>query len=474
MRKDLDQREKSLLGTILYNGSIPESWNKISSAYFSNPKHQIIASYINILSYENKQINIVNLNSRLNEDSKAEKAGGIAYISSLTDDKTVRLDDLNEYYIKPIIDDYRKRKLAETLADASNSLKDNSKSFSEITEDIEKRISECSGLNQTKTKTMQDLMEAEEKETVSIGLDPGVKQLLRLDKGELTIIGARPSIGKTSLMIRMMLNIAKSHNVGFLSLETTTGIIYKKLVAALSGVSVNTQREKTYNEKKEIKSKIAGKEYTSYINELEEVKKARKELLNYKLFINSELKHDIDSVKSEIRNLVINKHCEIIFIDYLGLITCSGSGEYEITTKVSKEISSLCKSLNVPFVVASQLRRPTDRKETDKEPELTDLRQSGQIEQDADNIYLLHGKRENDKSGNSDRKIIIAKNRNGDKGDKAYKYIFNGLRCTFEFIDIEKKESGKEENKAEPETDSNVESEQETYIDLNQFKRNRK
>lgn len=418
--KDTIELERILLGSVIADGErTPKGWNVLDGSFFTDPRHQQIYAAINLCSLDNFSFKIAGVVQELSNNDHLQDAGGAVYLSELTNtENTLPISDLYNTCLFPIVENYRQRKMKSLMQDLGNAL-DHGQSYQKITNELLEVTNLLNTLEKKTAKTPTELIQEDRQEQANkpSGIDTGIKNIPKLYKDELTIIGARPSVGKTSLMVRMMLEISKNHKVAFFSLESSSNTIMKKILACLSGVSVNKQREHFYVGKDE--------------ENLEQARiKFEKE---YNILLDADCSHDLNKLLANIRNLVVNENCEVVFIDYLGCINTKGSNSYETTTEISKQIKALNKSLNVPFVVASQLARTKKEDGTIPKPTLQDLRQSGQIEQDADNIILLHDSGNgNDEKGNAERTIIIGKERNGDRKDTEYLFKFNGLRCTFE------------------------------------------
>lgn len=235
------------------------------------------------------------------------------------------------------------------------------------------------------------------------GFDNLDKKIQGFFNGSLVIVGARPSVGKTSLAISMAHNIAKKgHRVGFISIEMSDNQIQQRLASQMLEIPLRDiivgARKREYKEK--IQKFVENYDFPFYVD-------ANPMSL-------STMKHRIKKMKT-------NYGLDIIFLDYLQLI----SGEfqrYELVTKISQELKVIAKELDIPLVVLSQLSRGSEQTE-EKIPNLSHLRESGSIEQDADMVILLY--KEEKKKKDEDKGLLetlpivtldIAKNRNGETG----------------------------------------------------------
>lgn len=224
--------------------------------------------------------------------------------------------------------------------------------------------------------------------------------IMGFKKGDFIIIGARPSVGKTALAMHMALNMHVISNikVAMFSLEMSADSLMYRLLSTFTTIPHSTLQYKIIDDKeKQILNKTC-------------------EVFKEGSFINDRSNMDLDILCSEIRKLVIQKNVEVIFIDYLGLISYDYNKfmpRHEQVANVSKTLKNLARILDVPIIALSQLNRDVQ----DKEPNLFNIRESGAIEQDADMVLLLH-KTEDSQEDNRIKtiQINVAKNRNGKIG----------------------------------------------------------
>lgn len=234
-------------------------------------------------------------------------------------------------------------------------------------------------------------------------------------RGNFVVVGARPSTGKSALALQCALNMAKAgYRVGFASLEMGSEEINERCIAHLSGVSLE----------KLVRGKNISDEEYKRIN-------AACEAL-YKLPIGFDYSC---RMVAQIQARALSERWEVVFVDYIQLLSANGkSSRYEIVTAISQELQQLAHRNNILVVSLSQLTRPqttVDGKQ--RRPGLTDLRESGQLEQDADAVILMSLTDSNDKR--SDRFVQLAKNRQGVCCDFALN--FDGGRQRFTYIDRE-------------------------------------
>lgn len=221
-----------------------------------------------------------------------------------------------------------------------------------------------------------------------------VDKYLKLSKGDYIVIGGRPSSGKTALTIQLAMNMSKQVNVTYFSLETKSRKIYERIVANGSRTSF-----------RDIKNKTLQPQSWKNINDFS-VYAAE----NCNIKIASAAGWDVN----KIRSAALQLKSDVIFIDYLTLIDAADKTQYERATAISKALHTLAQTDNITVVAVAQLNRQAD---ADK-PQMSDLRESGQIEQDADAILLLNPKNPLDEDCEVCRKkLYLVKNKEGRTGE---------------------------------------------------------
>lgn len=213
-----------------------------------------------------------------------------------------------------------------------------------------------------------------------------VDEKAKISKGDYIIFGGRPSAGKTAFTLQMLMNIAKEYNTVFFSLETSTDKIYDRLLSNYTNTKLSDLKDGTVTD-------LERERITRFANDFSKLK----------LSVVSAAGWTVEQIKSKALQL----KAEIIFIDYLGLIKTEGNSQYERTTRISMDLHTMAQRYRLTTVALVQLNRQ------DGEPDMTSLRDSGQIEQDADVIMLMHRPDEDD---NTNRHLIIAKNKEGEVG----------------------------------------------------------
>ena len=230
------------------------------------------------------------------------------------------------------------------------------------------------------------------------------------EAGELVILGARPGMGKTALVLSMLreFSLKGNHRVGLISLETSKDFLLEKIISIESGVPILSMRQAKFSE-----------------SQWEQMGNAYVESMHRQVYIVENPDDDIDSIINAIKDLAENSKVRIVFLDYLQLVKGyhnKHNREQEVST-VIRSLKKLTKELKIAIVIASQLNRSVELRSGNKRPILADLRDSGAIEEDADKVLFIHRPEvyglDVDEEGNSLKglaEIIVAKNRSGPCG----------------------------------------------------------
>ena len=239
---------------------------------------------------------------------------------------------------------------------------------------------------------------------------PQLRRMIRAEKSDYFIVGARPSAGKSAFALQAALYWAVVCNkrVGFFSHETSREKLMDRLVACASGVPMDAIKERTLDDKQ----MAAVCSISSRIN-------------SAPLFLFSAAGRTVQQMQDR----ALYKRLDIVIVDYLQIVAAPGNDEYTQVTAVSKALHTMCQRFGIFCLALCQLSRTkTDKSGHAQRPRLEDLRSSGQIEQDADGVFFLHPLEEPDKP----RELIIAKNKDG--ALSITKLAFDGARQQFRFI----------------------------------------
>ena len=237
---------------------------------------------------------------------------------------------------------------------------------------------------------------------------PKLKNRLFLDRGDFVVIAGEPSSGKTALAAQIAVTLAGRHRVGFFTLETSSEKLTDRIMAQITGIPLEQIKKNLLKEEEWKKITAAAQNFSRL--PLEQIPAA-------------------GMTVNDIRSYSIAHRYEIIFVDYLQIVTPSNqrAQRYEQVTQISMGLHTLAQQAGIAVIALAQLSRPDRTKKTKTPPGMHDLRESGQIEQDADAVILLYHRDPNDNTG--PRMLKIAKNKEGERAD--FQLDFDGRTQTF-------------------------------------------
>ena len=412
------EAERSVLGSILIdNHTFNLAAAVIRSEAFFRDAHRRIYERMTELSERNQPIDLVTLKEALERSGELEEVGGPAYIASLVDG--VPRSTNVEYYAQIVKEKATLRALIfsankilsnayEADQEADLILDDAESAIFAVAEDRVKTgfIAMRELVNQSFPK-IEKLFEHKSYITgVPTGFDDIDRKTRGLQPGDLVIVAARPSMGKTSLVLNICQHVATQGRVaGFFSLEMSKEQLFMRMLA--SEARIDTYRL--------LSGQIGQKEYGQITHALETLSEAQ-------LFIDDTAGIGVLEMRAKARRLQAEHGLHVLAIDYVQLMT--GRGRFENRTlelaSISRSLKGLAKELSVPIILLSQLSRAPEAR-SDKRPQLSDLRESGALEQDADVVALIFREemyKLGDEPSENDgvAEIIIAKQRNGPTG----------------------------------------------------------
>jgi replicative DNA helicase len=397
---------------------------------FYKETHQSIFAAIQDLFQRSEPVDILTVTHELKQRGELDVVGGPYYITQLTN-RIASAANI-EFHARVISQKYIQRELIRISSQIITDAYDDTTDVFTLLDDAETNLFGVAEGNIRKSyATMSDLVRdslaqietAMNQESGVIGVASGFTALDRVTSGwqpsDLVIIAARPAMGKTSYVLSLARNAAVDFKipVAFFSLEMSSVQLVTRLVSAESEISAEKLRSGNLrrDEMQQIHSKIT-------------------ELTEAPLFIDDTAGLSVFELRAKARRLKSKHDIQLLIIDYLQLMSGggdknSGNREQEISM-ISRSLKSIAKELNIPVLALSQLSRAVETRGGDKRPQLSDLRESGSIEQDADMVQFIHrpdyyGLTE-DEEGNSTKgvaNIIIAKHRNGSVCDVQLKFI---------------------------------------------------
>ena len=428
--------EEAVLGALmLESDTLYTVQEYLSEAAFYSEEHRLIYAAIDELSRELKPIDVYTVTDRLKSKRNLQKVGGAAYLAQLT--QKVGTAANVEFHSRIIAQKYIQRELISTAVQIQQKAYDNALDVTELigfaeseilkaTEGHVKRAMQTS--SDVLRRTIKQIEEASKNDSQYSGICTGFNQLDNMTLGwqpsDLIIVAARPAMGKTAFVLSMARNMAIDYNapVAFFSLEMSASQLMMRLICGETGIKGDTIRsgKLTPNEWKVLETKT-------------------KPLGMAPIFIDDTPALSIFEFRSKARRLHKSKGLKIIIIDYLQLMTAAGQGdkgnrEQEVSF-ISRTLKAVAKELDIPIIALSQLNRSTESRGGSRRPQLSDLRESGAIEQDADIVAFIHrpeyyGITETEDHMPTDglAQIILAKHRNGAVGDVPLKFIKDQAR----------------------------------------------
>jgi replicative DNA helicase len=416
--------EMAVLGAMLLSpaeaGS--EVRERLSEPHFYYAAHQVIFREIAALQDAMQAIDLVTLTQRLQDKNQLEEVGGPAYVSELV--ARVPTTANVEYYIDIVWEKHLLRQLIGAAHDViarSFEQQDDVKAWiDEVEQQIFDITAEKSATGARPVRDMiKDAMASIEKLYDQRGAVTGVPTGFRdLDKmtsglhgGQMIVIAARPSMGKTALAMNIAENCAIDHNlpVGVFSLEMSSEELIKRMLCSQAAVNLRAIRDGFLSEQ-----------------HFHPLTTAASKLMKAPLYIDDSAGLSINQVRARARRMKLQYNIQLLVIDYMQLMRAPSrradlSRQVEIAD-ISAGIKALSKELKIPIIVLSQLNRQPEQREGGR-PKLADLRESGAIEQDADVVGLLvrpevYAEEEGDRAAEKGKAVLfIAKQRNGPTGD---------------------------------------------------------
>ena len=409
------ESEIAVLGCILINPkAYPKACQYINKDSFYKKTHSIIFSAMQELDEIGETIDTVTLIEKLKQTKQLDIVGGAYFITGLSSEAPTAANV--EYYAKIVKEKAVLRKIIDTAIQMSNTAYDPGKTSSEILDKAESLLFETSkdskrsnfeGLEGMIHNVMDNWVDR--KGVNHTGVPSGFidldDKLSGFQKSDLVILAARPSMGKTALALNLARNAAikYQHKVGIFSLEMSMQQLAERLLTSEARVDSHLVRT----------GKLPNQEWASI------VEAADKLCQEENIFIDDSAGLSIMELRAKARQLVSEKEIEILFIDYIQLLSAGKkfeSRQQEISY-ISRSLKALAKELNIPIIALSQLSRAPESR-TDHRPVMSDLRESGAIEQDADVVLFIFRKfvysKDPEDKGLSE--VIISKHRNGPTG----------------------------------------------------------
>ncbi len=434
--------EQAVLGAMMLDkNAVTDTIDMLQAESFYDPKHVYIYKAIRDLFGTSNPIDLLTVTERLKKNGELEAVGGVVYLSTLTQ-KVGSIAHI-EYHARIIAQKHIQREIirmcSETLRDAYDETID-------VFDLLTKAEGQLFGIAENNMKKSATTMNAAVREAVTeiekaaqnkdglSGVPTGFRKLDELTSGwqrsDMIVIAARPAMGKTAFVLSMARNTAIDYGMGvaIFSLEMSAVQLVKRLISAESMISAEKLR----------KGKLEDYEFQQLYSRVTKLSDAP-------IYIDDTPGLSVFDLRAKCRRLKMQYDVQMVIIDYLQLMSAgSGKGgnrEQEIST-ISRSIKEIAKELNVPIIALSQLSRSVETRGGDKRPVLSDLRESGAIEQDADIVGFLYRPEyyniltnEDGSSNQGVGEVIIAKHRNG--GLDTVRMRFVGQYARFENLEDE-------------------------------------
>jgi len=410
------EAEQSVLGAmILDKEAINTAIEIIRPDDFYKEANKEIFEAILILFNKNEPVDLITLSEELKRRGTLENTGGVTYLANLSSGVATTANV--KYYCKIVEEKSILRRLIKSCDDVIVKSYENSDEVNAIIENAEKAIFDItqgrhregfSPLNEVLLSSFSQIEERAANQGTLTGLTTGFidldNKLSGLQKSDLILLAARPSMGKTAISVNIVTNAALKANakVAVFSLEMSKEQLVQRMISATAHVDLQ----------KIISGRLSEEEWIQVINAMGPLSQAE-------IFIDDTAGISLMEMKAKCRRLKIEKGLDLVMIDYLQLMQLDGrqeSRQQEISA-ISRGLKALAKEMECPVIALSQLSRAPELR-TDHRPILSDLRESGAIEQDADVVLFLY--RDEYYHEDSEKKnigeVIIAKHRNGPTG----------------------------------------------------------
>lgn len=413
MPNDINAEKAVLCSFMIDNDAVQDYLYKINSDYFYNIKNQIIFECIKEIDFLFGKIDFVTIIDSLKKNNKIEQVGSVTYILELLN--FIPSSANIENYIDILKNHCINRKLLKLSNTIIKNVKSENDSLKNLSE-VEKKIYEISENEEEKDlvnigdclgETLEEIEKTiqgfKSKNSVLSGIDILDKITNGFKPGEMILISARPGIGKTSFALNIGANVSIRQNkkVAMFSLEMSNKELFKRLIRQESGIG---------NSKMNSKGAVTPDEFRTIYETAGIISNKHFHCDDYAM-------NDTSKILKKCRRLKRTDGLDLIIVDYIQLMECEGMSKndnrQQEVSKISRRLKLIAKELEVPIIVLSQMSRDIEKR-ADSTPKLSDLRDSGAIEQDSDMVMFLHNPSKYNKGlPNDEVELIIAKHRNG-------------------------------------------------------------
>ena len=384
--------EEAILGALMIDSNAISEIDFIQTAMFYNEKHQYIFKTIRDLFSDNEPVDLLTVTNRLRKNKQLEFVGGPSYLASLTN--RVASSANIEYHARVVMEKFVLRELIANCTSIVKDAYDDSQDVLKLLDDAETKLfgiiqnnfkRESKNLDEVMRRALDELNEMKNQGDQYQGVPAGIRaiddHLGGWQKSDLIILAARPGMGKTSFVLTIARNAAVDFKkpVALFSLEMSATQLAHRLFAMESGIS----------SERISKGMLDDNEWTRLMNRIQTLDSAP-------LYIDDTPALTVFDLRAKCRRLKNRHDIQLVIVDYLQLMRGGsdegkggGNREQEISF-ISRSLKSLARELNVPVIALSQLSRAVETRAGSKRPMLSDLRESGAIEQDADMVAFIY------------------------------------------------------------------------------------
>lgn len=420
--------EEAVLGAMLLEkDAVTDSIGILQPQSFYKEAHQKIFTAIHQLFESSEPIDILTVTNQLRKTGELDFIGGPFYLTQLTN--RVASSAHVEYHARIIAEKFILREIIRISSETIKTAYDDSSDVFDILNKAESELFSVTQSNLRKSydsmsnimkQALDQIAKAQENDDDISGVPSGFKELDKMTSGwqrsDMIVLAARPGMGKTAFVLSMARNTAVDFNMGVavFSLEMSSVQLVNRLISSETGISSEKLR----------KGKLSDAE-------LQQLHTRIRKLSTAPLYIDDTPGLSIFELRAKCRQLKTKYDIQLVVIDYLQLMSAGsskggGNREQEIS-QISRSIKEIAKELNIPIIALSQLSRSVETRGGDKKPILSDLRESGAIEQDADIVSFIYRAEyyglEPEGGGQNIGEIILAKHRNGSLGTVQLKFV---------------------------------------------------
>ena len=426
--------EEAVLAAMMLDADcINDVLESLTPDCFYNESNRKIFSAITAIASRNDKVDILTVADELTKTGDLEAVGGASYLSALS--MKIGAAANTDYHTKILLQKFIQRELISISYRVQKQAFEDSMPVDDLLQFAQQEAfvlaernmkRDTSPIQMVINQAIDDIQKGQERQDGLSGVPSGYANIDKITYGwqpsDLIILAARPSVGKTAFVLTMARNMAVDYNVpvAFFSLEMSQTQLVKRLLVSETGIPSD---------------KIWGAKKFNDPQDWDTLNERIGKLSRAPLWIDDTPSLSIYEFRSKARRLVQTQNVKMIIIDYLQLMTgpveLRGMREQEVSA-ISRALKSIAKDLNVPILALSQLNRSVETRGGNKRPQLSDLRESGAIEQDADIVMFIHrpeffGTAEAD-AYPGQTQLIIAKHRNGETGDVEMRFVASEVR----------------------------------------------